>query len=455
MSPKILVVDDEQNMLKLLEKVLIKAGYGVRTAGTAANALKAMEEESFHLIISDLIMPGIGGMDLMNQVKSRHPDVPFVVVTAYGTVESAVEAMKGGAFDYLTKPFQKDHILLVVDKALKYCRLHDEVRRLRRQLDIKGMAQIIGKSKAMEGVLNLVGKIADSQATVLVRGESGTGKELVAGAIHKLSSRRDKPFVAVDCSVLPEQLLQSELFGHVKGSFTGAVKDKEGLFLAADGGTIFLDEIGTIAPSVQLNLLRVLQEKEIKPVGSVTKKNVDVRVVAATNEDLERAMVNATFRRDLYYRLAVVTVDVPPLRKRIDDIAPLTHHFMHKYAKLYHKNVADITPQTMRALMAYSWPGNVRELENVMERAVLLSPGPLIDESSLAFPASRQETSAPVAETMPTLKNTTRAVARERERGAIIEALKTTRGNKTRAAKSLCISRTSLYNKMKELGIQD
>jgi DNA-binding NtrC family response regulator len=452
--PRILIVDDEQNMRKLFEKVLAKEGYAVRTAGNGADALKILEEETFHLVISDLVMPGLGGIDLMKEVKTKHPDIPFIVLTAYGTVGSAVEAMKGGAFDYLTKPFQKDHVLLVVDKALKYCKLHDEVRRLRQQLEVKdGMTRIIGKSKAMESVFKLISKIADSQATVLIRGESGTGKELVARAIHNLSRRRSNPFLAVDCSVLPEHLLQSELFGHVKGSFTGAFKDKEGLFLAADGGTILLDEIGTIAPSVQLNLLRVLQEKEIKPVGSVAKKNVDVRVLAATNEDLEKAMADGTFRKDLYYRLAVVTVDVPPLRQRIDDVAPLAHHFMRKYAKLYQKNISDLTPQTMRALMAYPWPGNVRELENVMERSVLLSPGPLIDESSLAFPAPKE--AFPARESVvPSLKNTTRVVTQEREREAITMALKDSRGNKSRAAKLLGISRTSLYNKMRDLEIE-
>jgi DNA-binding NtrC family response regulator len=452
--PRILIVDDEQNMRKLFEKVLAKEGYAVRTAENGADAMKILEEETFHLIISDLVMPGMGGIDLMKEVKTKHPDIPFIVLTAYGTVGSAVEAMKGGAFDYLTKPFQKDHVLLVVDKALKYCKLHDEVRRLRQQLEVKdGMTRIIGKSKAMESVFKLISKIADSQATVLIRGESGTGKELVARAIHDLSRRRNNPFLAVDCSVLPEQLLQSELFGHVKGSFTGAFKDKEGLFLAADGGTILLDEIGTIAPPVQLNLLRVLQEKEIKPVGSVAKKNVDVRVLAATNEDLEKAMADGTFRKDLYYRLAVVTVDVPPLRQRIDDVAPLAHHFMRKYAKLYQKNISDLTPQTMRALMAYPWPGNVRELENVMERSVLLSPGPLIDESSLAFPAPKE--AFPARESVvPSLKNTTRIVTQEREREAITTALKDARGNKSRAAKLLGISRTSLYNKMRDLEIE-
>lgn len=453
MLPRVLVVDDEQNMLKLFQKVLAKEGYDVRTAATGTEALAMLREETFDLIISDLVMPVLGGMDLMKEVKTKHPDIPFIVITAYGTIGSAVEAMKAGAFDYLTKPFQKDDILLVVSKALKYCKLHHEVRRLREELKARdGINEIIGKSKAMEGVFKLIGKIADSQATVLIRGESGTGKELIARAIHNLSSRKDEPFVAVDCSVLPEYLLQSELFGHVKGAFTGAVKDKEGLFLSADGGTLLLDEIGTISPAVQLNLLRVLQEKEIKSVGRVASTKVDVRVLAATNVDLEASMRDGTFRKDLYYRLAVVTVNLPPLRERIDDIVPLAHHFMRKYAKMYHKNLSDITPGAMRALMENPWPGNVRELENVMERAALLSAGPIIDEASLSFPVAG-ETHPRTKKDFKPLKIATRALAQQEEREAIVAALRDSGGNKSRAAKLLGISRSSLYNKIRQLDI--
>ncbi|NVM21868.1 MAG: sigma-54-dependent Fis family transcriptional regulator [Desulfobacterales bacterium] len=455
MLPKILVVDDEQNMLKLFQKVLAKKGYDVRCAGNGTEALRILREDAFDLIISDLVMPVLGGIDLMKEVKIKHPDVPFIVITAYGTIGSAVEAMKAGAFDYLTKPFHKDDILLVVGKALKYCKLHHEVKRLREELKVKeGFKEIIGKSKAMEGVFKLIGKVADSQATVLIQGESGTGKELIARAIHDLSSRRDEAFVAVDCSVLPEHLLQSELFGHVKGAFTGAVKDKEGLFLAADGGTLFLDEIGTISSAVQLNLLRVLQEKEIKPVGSVASTKVYVRVLAATNVDLEESMRDGTFRKDLYYRLAVVTVNIPTLRERRDDIAPLAHHFMRKYAKIYSKNISDMTAGAMRAIMENPWLGNVRELENVMERAVLLSAGPLIDEASLSLPADWEDPARTKKHFNP-LKIATRDLARQEEREAIVTALKHSGGNKTKAAKLLGISRSSLYNKIRDLGIRN
>ncbi len=451
MLPKLLVVDDEQNMLKLFQKVLGKEGYEVRTADSGNKALCMLQEEAFDLIISDLVMPVLGGIDLMKEVKIKHPDIPFIVITAYGTIGSAVEAMKAGAFDYLTKPFQRDDILLVVGKALRYCKLQNEVKRLREELKVRdGFKEIVGKSKAMDSVFKLISKVADSQATVLIQGESGTGKELIARAIHDLSSRRDEPFVAVDCGVLPEHLLQSELFGHVKGAFTGAVKDKEGLFLAADGGTLFLDEVGTISPAVQLNLLRVLQEKEIKPVGIVASTKVDVRVLAATNVDLEQSMHDGTFRKDLYYRLAVVTVNVPRLQERREDIAPLAHHFMRKYARAYHKNLSDVTPGAMRALMENPWPGNVRELENVMERAVLLTAGPLIDEASLCFPIAREDVSHKV---FKPFKTATRTLARQEEREAIAAALRDSGGNKTRAAKLLGISRSSLYNKLKELGI--
>jgi len=449
---KILVVDDEEHMLKLFEKIITKQGHKIRTAASVTEAIGLLEEESFDLMFSDLVMPDLGGMDLLKEVKTRYPDVPFIVITAYGSIGSAVEAMKTGAFDYLTKPFRKDDILLAVDKALKYCKLHNEIKRLREKLkDKEGVKKIIGKSKAMQDVLKLVARVADSQATVLIQGESGTGKELISRLIHNLSSRRDKPFVAVDCGVFPEHLLQSELFGHVKGAFTGAFQDKKGLFIAADKGTLFLDEIGTISQAMQLNLLRVLQEKEVRPVGGIASIEGDVRVVAATNIDLEQAMNEGKFRRDLYYRLAVVTVDLPPLRERSSDIAPLAYHFMQKYATIYDRKLSDITPGAMRAIMENPWPGNVRELENVMERAVLLSAGQLIDEASLPLPI-RQTMSYKTRRLEP-FKNPIRTAGRNAERKAILKALEETSGNKTRTAKILGISRSSLYNKISKLGI--
>jgi two-component system response regulator AtoC len=449
---KILVVDDEQHMLKLFEKILTKQGHEVRTAASGTEAISLLEKNDFDLIFSDLLMPDLGGMDLLKKVKAGYSDIPFIVITAYGTIESAVEAMKTGAFDYLTKPFRKDDILLVAGKALKYCELRNEVKRLREMLkDKDGVKKIIGKSKAMQDVLKLVARVADSQATVLVQGESGTGKELIARLIHNLSSRRDKPFIAVDCGVFPEHLLQSELFGHVKGAFTGAVKDKKGLFIAADKGTLFLDEIGTISSAMQLNLLRVLQEKEVRPVGGIASIEGDVRVVAATNIDLEQAMHEGRFRRDLYYRLAVVTVDLPPLRERRSDITMLAYHFIRKYAAIYDKKLSDITPDAMHAIMQNPWPGNVRELENVMERAVLLSAGPLIDEASLPLPV-RQIMPYKTRQLEP-FKTVIKTAGRDAERKAILKALEETSGNKTRAARILGISRSSLYNKLCALGI--
>lgn len=452
MLAKILVVDDEQHMLKLFEKILTRQGHEVRTAASGTEAISLFEKNDFDLIFSDLLMPDLGGMDLLKEVKARYSDIPFIVITAYGTIESAVEAMKTGAFDYLTKPFRKDDILLVTGKALKYCELRNEVKRLREKLkDKDGVKKIIGKSKAVRDVLKLVARVADSQATVLIQGESGTGKELIARLLHDLSSRRDKPFIAVDCGVFPEHLLQSELFGHVKGAFTGAVKDKKGLFIAADKGTLFLDEIGTISSAMQLNLLRVLQEKEVRPVGGIASIEGDVRVVAATNIDLEEAMHEGRFRRDLYYRLAVVTVDLPPLRERRSDITMLAYHFMQKYAAIYDKKLSDITPDAMQAIMQNPWPGNVRELENVMERAVLLSAGTLIDEASLPLPV-RQMMSYKTKQLAP-FKTVIKAAGREAERKAILKALEETSGNKTRAARILGISRSSLYNKICALGI--
>lgn len=463
MIPRILVVDDEENMLKLLQRVLSKEGYEVRTAASGSEAIRLLRDEDFDLIISDLVMPVLSGIDLLQEAKARKPDTQFILITAHGSIGSAVEAMKTGAFDYLTKPFQREEILLAVHKALKYGELHQEVRRLRAELKVRdGFKDMVFKSKAMESVFGLISKIADSQATVLILGESGTGKELIARAVHERSSRRKGPFVAVDCSVLAEHLLQSELFGHVKGSFTGAVKDKKGLFLAADGGTLFLDEIGNVSLPVQLNLLRVLQEKEIRPVGSVSSSKVDVRVLAATNMDLEELMREGRFRRDLYYRLAVVTVHVPPLRERKADIAPLAYHFMRRYAAAYQKHLTDISPAALRAIMENPWSGNVRELENVMERAVLLSSGPYLEESDLSFPAP----SAPSIEAPPyrhsssahedtrSFKETIREHARQSEKEALVVALQNAKGNKSKAAKLLGISRSSLYSKLKELGLE-
>jgi DNA-binding NtrC family response regulator len=449
---KILVVDDEEYMLKLFRKILAKEGHEVLSADSGVEAVALVKEEAFDLMISDLVMPDFDGMDLLKEIKTRYPDMPFIVITAYGTVESAVEAMKTGAFDYLTKPFRKDDILLVVGKALQYCQLRDEVKRLREELKERdGFKEIIGKSKVMQDVFKLVAKVADSQATVLIQGESGTGKELIARSIHNLSGRTNKPWIAVDCGVFPENLLQTELFGHVKGAFTGAVTDKKGLFIAADGGTLFLDEIGTISSAMQLNLLRVLQEKEVRPIGSVTSIKGDVRIIAATNINLEEAMHEGGFRKDLYYRLAVVTIDVPPLRERASDIPAIACHFMRKYGLIYNKNLSEITPEAMRAIMENPWPGNIRELENVMERAVLLSNGPLVDETTL--PLSFRYKGLDESRLLKSFKSTSKAISRQAERKAILKALKDSRGNRTRAAQALGISRSSLYNKMGQFGI--
>jgi two-component system response regulator AtoC len=411
-----------------------------------------LKKNDFDLIFSDLMMPDLDGMDLLKKVKAEYSDIPFILITAHGSIESAVEAMKTGAFDYLTKPFRKDDILLVAGKALKYCELCNEVKRLSKKLkDKDGVKKIIGKSKAMQDVLKLVARVADSHATILIQGESGTGKELIAGLIYNLSSRRDKPFIAVDCGVFPEHLLQSELFGHVKGAFTGAVKDKKGLFIAADEGTLFLDEIGTISQAMQLNLLRVLQEKEVRPVGSVTNIKGDVRVVAATSVDLEQAMLDGKFRRDLYYRLAVVTVDLPPLRERKSDIANLVYHFIRKYAAIYNRELSGITPEAMHAIMENPWPGNVRELENVIERAVLLSDGKFINETSL--PLTVRQKMPPKTRQLEPFKDAIKNAGRNAERDAILKALEETGGNKTKAAGILEISRSSLYNKIRRFGI--
>jgi DNA-binding NtrC family response regulator len=461
MKPRVLIVDDEKNMRRLLERVLGKDGCEVRSADGGAAALRILREEEFDLIVSDLVMPVISGLDLMKEAKARRPDVPFILITAHGTIGSAVEAMKAGAFDYLTKPAGRDEILRTVRKALQYAELHQEVRKLRAELKSRDkFHEIIGASREMESVFRLIDRVADSPATVLILGESGTGKELVARAIHRKNRQRSGPFVAVDCSVLTEHLLQSELFGHVKGAFTGALKDSKGLFQAANGGTIFLDEIGNISHTVQLNLLRVLQEREIKPVGSASTIKVDVRVLAATNVDLEKSIRDGKFRPDLFYRLSVVSVRLPPLRDRKSDIAPLAYYFMNKYAVAYGKQITDISPPALRSLMEYPWPGNVRELENVMERAVLLSSAAVIDEAALAFPSEWREHDivAPVPNSRNRQGSITRNLrqqAQEGEKEILMAALRQARGNKTQAAKLLGISRSSIYNKIREFGLKE
>jgi two-component system response regulator PilR (NtrC family) len=371
---KILVVDDEQSLRDVLSIMLKRAGYAVTTAMDGEEAVELLSREIFDLVITDLRMPKIDGMEVLKAVKSASPETVVLIITAFATADSAVEAMKQGAYDYLTKPFQVDEVQLIIRNALEKRRLTTENMLLKREMASQSsFAQLVGQSEAMQKVFDVVRKVADSKSNVLICGESGTGKELVARAIHYNSARSALPFVAVNCSAVPETLLESELFGHMKGSFTGAISNKAGLFEIADGGTIFLDEIGDTTPTIQVKLLRVIQEREFRRVGGNQDVKVDVRIVAATNKDLEKAVADGSFREDLYYRLDVIPIRLPPLRMRTGDIPLLVNHFLERFSKESGKPKPVISQEGMHVLLGHEWRGNVRELENLIERVVAFS----------------------------------------------------------------------------------
>ncbi|HUJ17284.1 MAG TPA: sigma-54 dependent transcriptional regulator [Nitrospirota bacterium] len=370
----ILVVDDEQSMRDFLAIMLKKEGYDVVSAETGADAIKAVQNEIFDLVISDVKMPGMDGIDVLRTVKELSPETVVIMITAYATAETAVEAMKLGAYDYITKPFRVDEIKLIIQKALEKRHLRKENILLKREMESRlGFENFIGGSVPMQKVFLLIRQVADTGSTVLITGESGTGKELVARAVHANSSRKDKPFVTVNCGALPETLLESELFGYMKGAFTGAVSNKQGLFEAANGGTIFLDEISATTPALQIKLLRVIQEREFMRVGGTTDIKVDARVIAASNRDLHAEVAKGAFREDLYYRLNVIPVHLPPLRERKEDIPLLVDFFLKKLSA--GRTAKRIARDALKILMGYRWPGNVRELENAIERLAILSAG--------------------------------------------------------------------------------
>jgi len=390
----ILVVDDEPNIRRVLEAVLTKDGHTVATAENGKKGLEALSNDSsIDVLITDLIMPDINGVELLASAKELNPNISVLMITAHGTIKSAVDAMKLGAFDYITKPFDLDEIKLVVRNALERKDLIEENRSLRTQLKTTFRYDtIVGASPAMQEVYQIIDRVKDSRASVLIRGESGTGKEAVAKALHYNSVRADKPFVPVACVALSEQLLQSELFGHEKGSFTGAVSQKKGRFEMANTGTLFLDEIGDIPPTVQMMLLRVLQEREFERVGGTETIRVDIRLVTATNQNLEKLVEEGKFREDLFYRLQVVTINMPPLRERTEDIPMLTEHFIEMYSADNGKAIEYASPETLELFNRYSWPGNVRELENVIERAIVMAdPDAKLITPDLLPPALRNE----------------------------------------------------------------
>jgi len=381
----ILIVDDERNYLLVLKALLADAGYEVITCDNAGEALEVTSSHDLDLVITDMRMPGVDGMEFLVQLRSLQPEIPVIMMTAYATVEKAVEAMKSGAFDYITKPFKNEELILTIRKALEMHRLKQENRLLSQELQERfKFGNIVGKSKAMRQVYEIIEKVAQTRASVLITGESGTGKELIARAIHFNSPRSDKPFVSVNCSALPETLLESELFGHERGAFTGAVTRRKGRFELAHNGTLFLDEVGDMSPALQVKLLRVLQEMRFERVGGTATLQVDARLVAASNRDLKREVEIGRFREDLYYRLKVVHIHMPPLRERRDDIPLLVHHFLRKVAKANGLPVKKVSHEALKYLYQYDWLGNVRELENVIERAVILCDGDEVRPQDLA-----------------------------------------------------------------------
>jgi DNA-binding NtrC family response regulator len=439
----ILVVDDEVHMQVLLKRILEKENYKVESASSGEEGLERLDKGWFDLVISDLQLPGMHGLEFIKKAKELSPTMPCIVLTGYGTIPSAVTAMKEGVFEYLTKPTDNDEIKLVVEKVLDLHRHAREVERLRAQDDTRNdFGNIVGRSKPIKTLFHVIKIVARSNSTVLIQGESGTGKELIAKAIHHHSPRHDRPFVALDCGSLPETLLESELFGHVRGAFTGAISNKKGLFEEADSGTLLLDEIADTTPTFQSKLLRALQENEIRPVGSNRFVKIDARVIAATNRDLKREVDRGTFREDLYYRLAVVPIIVPPLNRRREDIPLLVEHFIKKYCEQNGLEPKYISKNSLGLLMNHSWPGNVRELENVIERAVLMSSGSEVSPEVYTVETVEKENSLP-------LQQATREVKENVERQKIMEALQKAVGNRSRAARLLGISRASLYEKLK------
>ncbi len=444
----ILVVDDEKSMREVLQIFLKNEGYNVTVANNGQSATEEIKKDIFDLVITDMNMPKVNGMGLLENVKKITPETIVVFITAFGTTESAVEAMKQGAYDYIQKPFQMDNIRLVVKNALERQNLQKDVTLLKEQLKAPSLENIIGRSQAMQSLFNMISKSAPSNASVLIIGESGTGKELVANAVHKLSPRKENHFVAVNCAAIPEGLLESELFGYMKGAFTGAASNKQGLFELANNGTLFLDEIGEMPISLQAKLLRIIEGGAFKRVGGVSDITVDVRIVSATNKNLQDLIEKKEFREDLYFRLNVLSLKIPPLRERQDDIPLLVDHFMEKFAG----NKKKFSRDTLKFLRNYHWKGNVRELENIVERAVLLCDNEIIDEEYL--PEEVTSASPGRGVSMPSGGMDFEKLMEDTEKAYLLKALEKSNGVKTEAAKLLNITFRSLRHKLKKYGIE-
>jgi len=450
----ILVVDDEPGMREFLEIMLTKEGYLVSIASNGEEAIDKIGKESFDLAIVDIQMPGINGIEVLRQTREKKYDTTIIMITAFASHESAIEAMKLGAYDYITKPFKIDEIKLVIKKSLDKKVLEKENTRLKKELETKyGFENIIGTSNSIQQIFSLINRVSELKVNVLVTGESGTGKELVARAVHYSGSRKDGPFIPVNCGAIPETLIESEFFGHAKGAFTGATRDKKGLFEEASGGTIFLDEIGDLPIHLQVKLLRVLEEKKVRPLGKTESVSIDVRVISATNKNLEQEITDNKFREDLFYRLNVIKVAIPPLRERKDDIPMLALHFLHKFAAEMDKEITSISNEALEELERYHYPGNIRELENIIARCVALETNDVINKESLP----KLNTEGDYIDLTDTLnaKDSIDSVLGDVEKQIIENALKSSRGNKTEAAKVLGITLRSLRYRLAKHRIYD
>jgi DNA-binding NtrC family response regulator len=444
---KILVVDDDLGMCGMLSDVLKEEGFSVHTTGESLEASKILKKEEFDVIVTDLKMKGLKGIDLLEVAHKMAPMTPVIIITAFGTIESVIKAMKMGAYDYITKPFQMDELVLTVRKALENRLLKKEVIRLRKEVESRyDFHHLIGKSPLMQKIYDLIERISDSSSNVLVTGESGTGKELVAKAIHYSGIRKGGPFVAINCAAIPETLLESELFGYKKGAFTDAKSDKKGLIFEANEGTLFLDEITEMPLTLQAKLLRVIEEREVRPLGDTNPYPIDVRIISTSNRDIASLIQQGRFRKDLYYRLKVIDIEMPPLRERREDIPILVQHFIHKFSKGLKKGVSGVSEDAFKILVSYSWPGNVRELENIIQRAITLSQYEVILPDDL--PASiMQKTDEKLFEKAMEEKFTLDQLEKEYIKKILVE----TGGNKSKAAERLGLDRKTLYRKLEEL----
>lgn len=452
MKPKILIIDDDTSLRRVLEYNLLEAGYAVAAAASGEEGLPLFADIEPSLVITDMNMPGMSGMEVLKNIKERSPETLVIIITAFGSVDIAVEAMKAGAYDYITKPFNRDELRLIVAKALQFSGLAVENQRLKSELsDRSDFRTIIGSSAQMESVFTIVRKVADTDASVLISGESGTGKELIARSLHAGSRRSSRPFVAINCAAIPRDLLESELFGHVKGAFTGAIKDKTGKFQLADGGTLFLDEVGELPLELQPKLLRALQERVVEPVGGNSQQKLDVRIVAATNLDLEKAVEEGVFREDLYYRLAVIPIHLPPLRQRRDDIPLLLRHFSVKHG------AGEVTfdKAALSLLTAYVWPGNVRELENLVERLLILRSGDTITSGELPEKIRNGTAhSGTTSDSACVINLPAEGYSLEQlEREVVVQALERNQWNQAAAARFLRIPRHTLIYRMEKYAI--